>query len=130
MLNTSLRTATKNEFDNEYFKLKNISVFGKIIENFRNHKDMKIGASREQYAKYVMKPNLNDERLLLKKLFAVELVKTEIKMKKPMHLRQALFYLNKTSMYKFHCDHMQPKYIFIKSCILDFLQLFIRHELK
>ena len=60
ILNTRLRTAAKNEFEKDFFKLMNNSVFGKMVENIRNHKDMKLVISDKKYLKYVMKPNFNE----------------------------------------------------------------------
>ena len=56
MLNAKLTTAAKNEFEKDFFKLMN-SVFGKTMENIRNHKDMKLVTSERRYQNYVMKPN-------------------------------------------------------------------------
>ena len=110
MLNTTLRTAVKNEFEKDFFKLMKNSVFGKTMESIRNHKDMKLVTSREKYDKYVMKPNFKDGYPFSKELFAVEMGKTEIKMNKPVYLGQAIFDLTKKLMYEFHYDYMQPKY--------------------
>ena len=35
----------------------NNMVFGKTMENIRNHKDMKLLTNEQKYQRYVMKPN-------------------------------------------------------------------------
>ena len=110
MLNTRLRKDAKNEFENDFFKLMNNSVFGKIMENIRKHKDMKLVTSDKKYLKYVMKPNFKDGHPFSKHLFAVEMGKKEITMNKPVYLGQAILGVSKTLMYEFHYDYTRPKY--------------------
>ena len=108
MLNTRLRKEAKNEFEKDFFKLMNNSVFGKTMENIRNHKDMKLVKSDKKYRKHVMKPNFKDGHLFSKHLYAVEMGKREITMNKPVYLGQAILdLLSKTLMYEFHY-HITP----------------------
>ena len=120
MLNTRLRKDAKNEFEKDFFKLMNNSVFGKTMENIRNHKDMKLVTSDKKYLKYVMKPNFKGGHPFSKHLFAVEMGKTEIKINKSVYLRQAILDLSKMLMYEFHYDYMRPRYgSKVKLCYMD-----------
>ena len=120
MLNTRLRKDAKNEFEKDFFKLMNNSVFGKTMENIRNHKNIKLVTSEKKYKKYVLKPNFKDSRAFSKHLLAMEMGKTEIKMDRPVYLGQTILDLSKTLMYEFHYDYMRPKYgSKFKLCYMD-----------
>ena len=120
MLNTRVRTAARNLFEEDFFKLMNNSIFGKTMKNIRNHKDMKLVTSKQKYQKYAIKPNFKNGYPFSKHLFTVEMGKTEIKMNKPVYLEKAILDLSKTLMYEFHYDYMRPKYgSKVKLCYMD-----------
>ena len=118
--NTRLRTAAKNDFEKDFYKLMNNSVFGKTMENIQNHRDIKLVNNKEKYLKTVMKPNFKSGTLLGPDLMGCEMGKIRVVMNKPVYLGQAILDLSKIIMYEFHYDYMIPKYgNRIKLCYMD-----------
>ena len=118
--NTRLRMAAKNDFEKDFYKLMNNSVFGKAMENIRKHRNIKLVNNKEEYLKTVMKPNFKAGTLFGDDLMACEMDNIKVVMSKPVHLGQAILDLSKLIMYEFHYDYMLPKYgENIKLCYMD-----------
>ena len=108
--NTRLRTEAKNDFEKDFYKLMNNSVFGKTMENIRRHRDIKLFNNKEDYLRQVMKPNFKSGTLLGPDLMSCEMRKVKVKMNKPVYLGQAILDLSKTIMYEFQYDYIKKKY--------------------
>ena len=72
-LNTKLRKKAKNDFERDFFKLMNNSVFGKTMENVRNHRDIKLVTTNEQRNKLVSEPNYHITKHFSENLLATEM---------------------------------------------------------
>ena len=99
--NTELRKEAKNDFEKDFFKLMNNSVFGKTMENVRNHRDIKIVTTNKQRNKFASEPNYHLTKRISKDLLIMEMKKVEVKMNKPVYLGQAILDISKIRMYEF-----------------------------
>ena len=78
MLNTNLRTKAKNEFEKNFFKLMNNSVFGKTTENIRNRVEIKLVNCEKKALKLFAKTNYDKCTIFSENLIAVHMKKTKI----------------------------------------------------
>ena len=106
VMNTELGKHTKNDFEKDFFKLMNNSVFGKTMENVRNDRDIKLVTTNKQRSKLASEPNYHSTKYISKDLLIMEMKKTEVKMNKPIYLGQAMLDIIKTLMYEFMYDHL------------------------
>ena len=56
-INTNLRQRAKNNFEKDFFKLMNNAVFGKTMENVRNHGNIKLVTTKRRRNYLVSEPD-------------------------------------------------------------------------
>ena len=108
--NTNLRTQAKNNFEKDFYKLMNNSVFGKTMENIRKRVNVQLVTSREKFKKLVAKPNFRSRKIFNENLVSVHMKKTSLTMNKPLYLGMYILDLSKIIMYDFHYNYIKPKY--------------------
>ena len=117
-MNTELRKLARNDFEKDFFKLMNHSVFGKTMENIRKHRDIKLVTADKKRSKLVSEPNYHTINLISEDLSIIEMKKTKVKMNKPIYLGLSILEISKILMYEFWCGYMKPKYN-VRLCYMD-----------
>ena len=87
-MNTKLRKNANNGFEKKFFKLMNNSVFGKPMENVRNHRDIKLVTSDKRRKRLVSEPQIFQK----------------------LYLGMSILYISKKLMYEFWYNYSRPKY--------------------
>ena len=108
--NTNLRAKAKNNFEKDFYKLMNNSVFGKTMENIRNRVDVKLVNNKNKLRKLVAKPNFKSCKIFNENLVSVHMKKTSLTMNKPVYLGICILDLSKTIMFDFHYQYIKSKY--------------------
>ena len=98
-----------SEFEKDFFKLMNNSVFGKTMENIRNRVDIQLRTDDKSAEKLVSKPNYERTTIFSEDLVAVHMKKTDLVFNKPVYLGMSILDISKTLMYDFH-KYIKKKY--------------------
>ena len=76
-MNTKLRKEAKNDFEKDFFKLMNNSVFGKTTENVRKHRDIKLVRTDVKRNKLVSEANYHTTQRFSGNLLAIVMKKKQ-----------------------------------------------------
>ena len=99
-MNTELRKQTRNDFEKNFFKLMNNSVFGKTMENVRKHRNMKLVTADKRRNQLVSEPNYHTIKCFSENLVATEMENTKVKLNKPVYLGLSILKISKILMYE------------------------------
>ena len=100
-MNTELRKMAKNDFEKDFVKLMNNSVFGKAMENVRKHGDMKLVTTYKRRSKLVSEPNYHTMNCISENLAIIEMKRTKVKMNKLIYLGLSILEISKLLMHEF-----------------------------
>ena len=107
-MNPDLRKNAKNDFEKDFFKLRNNAVFGKTMKNLRKHRDIKLIESIRNCL--VSEPNYYTTIFFPKICQLQKWKKTEILLNKPICLGLSILELSKILIYEFSQDYAKSKF--------------------
>ena len=108
--NTEKRKSAKNDFEKDFFKLMNNSVFGKTMENIRKRVDVRLVTDENKLLKLASKPTYVSSKIFNENLVAVHKIKETLTLNRPAYVGMCILDLSKTLMYKFHYNYIKKEY--------------------
>ena len=111
-MNTEFRKNAKSNFEKNFYKLMNNSVFGKTMENLRNRVDIKIVRSNEtdKIRKLVASPLYSRHVMFSNDLFGIDMRKSRLLLNKPVYTGMTILDNSKILMYHFFYNELKKKY--------------------
>ena len=84
--NTCQRTAARNDFEKNFFKLMNNSMFGKTMENLRQRRKVNLVNTSNKLRKLAAQPTFKSFKIFHENLTAVELAQAELTLNRPIYV--------------------------------------------
>ena len=109
-LNQGLRAAATNDFEKDFFKLMNNSVYGKTCENMKKRSDIRLVTDDAKRRQLTNKPHCTSFRIFKENLAGVQLRKVKVQINKPFYVGFTVLELSKLLMYRFHYDYIKTRY--------------------
>ena len=108
--NTEKRKKANSDFEKDMYKLMNNAVYGKTMENVREHINFELVDTPERFQKVVNAPTYKHRHIINENLVGVEKLKETVKLNKPIYVGMSILDLSKLHMYSFYYDVLKKKY--------------------
>ena len=111
-MNTEFRKKASSDFEKNFYKLMNNSVFGKTMENLRNRVDIKIVHSNEEdkIRKLVASPLYSRFAKFTNDLAGIDMHKSKLLLNKPVYTGMTILANSKILMYDFFYNKLKKQY--------------------
>ena len=111
-MNTEFRKQASNDFEKNFYKLMNNSVFGKTMENLRKRVDIRIVRSNEKdkIRKLVASPLYARHVIFTNDLVGIDMHKSRLLLNKPVYTGMTILDKSKILMYDFFYNHLKKQY--------------------
>ena len=106
-INTSKRAATTNAFYKDFFKLKNNSLYGKMVENLKKRLNVRFTNNSKKLITYTSKPQFRRSMVIDKDLVVLLLAKERVTLDRPSYIGQSVLDLSKVRMYQLQYQDLE-----------------------
>ena len=108
--NTDKRRQATTDFERDFYKLMNNSVFGKTMENLRNRMNVDLVNDQNKVKKLIASPAFQHLEIINPDLVMIYRLKAKIHQNRPIYTGFSILEISKAHMYRFHYDVMLAKY--------------------
>ena len=107
-----IRKKARNNFEKNFYKLMNNTVFGKMMENMHNRVDIRIVHSDEtnKIRKLVASPLYSRHVIFTNSLVRISMHKSKLLLNKPVYIGMMILDNNKMAMYDFYYNTQKKQY--------------------
>ena len=115
-MNTELRKQAQSDFEKDFFKLMNNSVFGKTMENLRRRINIHLikgdvnAQGWNKLRKLIAKPSYAGRKTFSESLTAIHMYKDKLCLNRPIYVGMCILDLSKTLMYDYYYNKLKKQY--------------------
>ena len=108
--NTHKRMISNNEFDKNFFRLMNNSVYGKTMEDLRKRIKIRVVKNSQDFIEYTSRPTCVNWKVFKNNLAAIHKKKIRLTLNKPIYVGFTVLQTRKWKMYNSHDNFMIRKF--------------------